>query len=133
MTVYVVGRAFDSNNTIVGHSASAPAIYTENNTFRMAAGQVLVGASINNNFNILVGVFNNNSSSFFVNSSVVSGNAGTGSYSSAMRIGYRQDPSGTSRFLNGDVSGVLVFNTAHTKTEIDRITDWMKDAYNITW
>ncbi|NDB84197.1 MAG: hypothetical protein EB127_15995, partial [Alphaproteobacteria bacterium] len=62
----------------------------------------------------------------------VSGDIGTGSYSSAIRIGYRQDPSGNNSYLSGDVAGVVVFNTAHNKTQIDQITDWMKDAYNIS-
>jgi hypothetical protein len=98
----------------------------------MAAGQVLVGPSVNSNFNVIAGVFNNNSSSLFVNSSVVSGNVGTGSYSSAARIGYRQTPSGANSYLNGDIAAVVVFNTAHSKTDVDLITDWMRDAFNIS-
>ena len=132
MTVYIAGRSFGSDNTFIGHSASAPAIYTESNTFRMAAGQVLVGPSVNSNFNVIAGVFNNNSSSLFVNSSVVSGNVGTGSYSSAARIGYRQTPSGANSYLNGDIAAVIVFNRAHSKTDVDLITDWMRDAFNIS-
>lgn len=133
VTVYVAARVFNASGTIIGHSASAPAIYYESNTFRMSAGQVLIGASVNNDFNIFVGVFNNNSSSFFVNSSVVSGNVGTGSYSSAMRIGYRQLPvSANDSYLSGDIAGVLLFNTAHNKTQIDQLTAWMKDAFNIS-
>ena len=132
-TVYIAARVFGASGTLIGHSASAPAIYYESNTFRMSAGQVLIGASVNNDFNIFVGVFNNNSSSFFVNSSVISGNVGTGSYSSAMRIGYRQLPvSGSNSYLSGDIAGVLVFNTAHNKTEIDKLTAWMRDAFNIS-
>ena len=133
MTVYVVGRSFGNNNTFIGKSASAPSIYTESNTFRMGAGNVLVGPSVNTNFNIIVGVFNSNSSSFFVNSSVVSGNAGTGSYSSGPNIGYRQTPTSTNSYLSGDIASVLVFNTNHNNETVIKVTEWMKDAFNISY
>ena len=133
MTVYIVGRSFGDNSTFIGKSASAPSIYTESNTFRMGAGNVLIGPSVNTNFNILVGVFNGKSSLFFVNSSVVSGNAGTGSYSSDINIGYRQTPTSTNSYLSGDIASVLVFNTNHSNETVTQITEWMKDAFNISY
>jgi hypothetical protein len=133
MTVYIVGRSFGDNSTFIGKSASAPSIYTESNTFRMGAGNVLIGPSVNTNFNIIVGVFNGNSSSLFVNSSVVSGNAGTGSYSSDINIGYRQTPTSTNSYLSGDIASVLVFNTNHSNETVTQIIEWMKDAFNISY
>jgi len=131
MSVYIVARVFGASGTLIGNSASAPAIYYQSNTFRMGAGQELIGASVNSNFNVIAGIFNNNSSSLFVNSSAVSGNVGTGSYTSAVRVGYRQTPSGANSYLSGDVAAVVIFNTAHTKIQVDEITDWMRDAFNI--
>jgi len=130
VTVYVVGRSFNDDNGFIGNSASAPSIYTSSGYYRMFAGAELVGASVNKNFNTIVGVFNSTTSSLFVNDNIVSGNAGTSSVST-FNIGYRQTPGGQSQYLKGDVAAVLVYSGAHTKTQIDSVKSWLDKAFNL--
>lgn len=133
MTVYMVARSFGNGAFIGGQTASAPSIYVESGSVTMSSGSKIYGSINNNDFNIIVAVFNNNSSSLFVGNSVYTGNAGTGSYTSAgMTIGRAITGSSASSYLNGDISMIAVYNSAHSKSLIDTISTTIKDEFNVS-
>lgn len=132
ITIYLIARSFGDGGLVGGGTASAPSIYINSGSFRMSAGASIGGPINNDDFNLIVGVFNGNSSSLIVGSTIVTGAIGSGSFTSAgMTIG-RSLPSATSSaFLNGDFSLVAVYNSAHSRSTIDQISYSLREEFNI--
>lgn len=133
MTIYMVARSFGNGGWIGGATASAPSIYVESGSVTMCSGAKLRGALNNDDFNLIVAVFNNNSSSLFVGSQSYSGATGTGSYSAAgATLGRALTSSTASAFLNGDISMISIYNSAHSRITIDDISSSIRDDFNVT-
>ena len=131
MTIYTVVRGFGGDNAFIGKSASAPSLYASAGSYKMFAGSELSGGSVNTDFNVLVGVYNGNSSSLYINDTVVAGSIGSGSITNTIDIGHRLTPAGADTSLKGDIGLVMIFNTAHNSTTISEIKSWIDDAFNV--
>ena len=132
LTLYMVARSFGDGGLIGGDTASAPSLYVDSGSFTMSAGQIIVGPSNNNDYNLVVGVFNGISSSFFINGLGYSGNAGTGSYSpNELKLGRSIVGVSSSYFLNGGIASLVIFKSAHSKSTIDLISEYMRDEFNV--
>lgn len=133
MTIYMVARSFGNGGWIGGATASAPSLYVESGSVTMCSGVKLRGAVNNDDFNLIVAVFNNNSSSLFVGNQSYSGAVGTGSYTSAgLTIGRSLISSTASSFLNGDISMISIYNSAHSRNTINDISNNIRDDFNVT-
>lgn len=132
LTMYIVAKAFDNGGIVGGHTASAPSIYISSGSYTISAGQTLVGPINNKEFNIIVGVFNSNSSSLFINDSVYSGNVGSGSFNpSGIFIGRSITGVSSSSFFNGEIAAVMMYSEAHDINKINYIKEYMKDSFNV--
>lgn len=133
-TAYVVGESATTagNKEFFGDSTNNVTLFVSSSVWSIFAGSVVASANGTSTKQAFSGVFNGASSALYINSSAsaaASGNAGASNPAGTEQIG----SSGGANFLNGKIAEVIIYNTAHSTTQVSQILRYLGGLYGGAW